>query len=350
MGGVLGRIFSSPQGILPTHDVDEEVPPDLNSPSSPTVDEMQEDIIRRNPSPDQSSQSECMELEGIEIATRRGVGSFFPVILEDDGEKNEEERKGEDEEDMEERVEGHLSTQVPTAPVGGEATPPTSPDLRNPPRSLPSGESFSSSPLKRSASSQRRRSLLITFADESFKQVKLVVFLTWDLLLDICALIILLLMLAYRLRFIQSCQQFHQSIIKLSHNEIDTAPMVERIIGDFTFLNLYLYLLKIISLAAVLFGISHFFMRTSQGKRLGIVTRTITKSLHDLIPLLFIFMTLLIAYATLGTEIYGAQLVEWSNLFESMSTLFIMILGNYDTYHDSKSLLLLTPPDSPPPL
>jgi hypothetical protein len=333
-----GRLFSSPQGILPTHDVDEEIPPVINSPPSPEVHETHE------VSNHQSSQSQSVELEGIEISSRKGVGSLFPVLLEDEGEEDkEEERRGEEEEDFS----SIQMIQIPPTHSGGGDPPPASPHLRNPLRSLPSGESFSSSRLKRSAS-QRRKSILISIADESLKQVKLIVFLTWDLILDLCALVILFLMLSYRLHFIQSCQEFHQFIIQLSTQEIDTASTVERIISDFQFLFLYLYLLKIISLAAVLFGISHFFMRTSQGKRLGIVTRTITKSLQDLIPLLFIFMTLLIAYATLGTEIYGAQLREWSNLFQSMSTLFIMILGNYDTYHDSKPLPPLPLPLTPP--
>jgi hypothetical protein len=166
--------------------------------------------------------------------------------------------------------------------------------------------------------------------------VKLIVFVTWDLFLDLCATIVLLLMLFYRLRFIHSCKTFHDYITQLQGTDIDTSQAVEKIIRDFSYLNIYLAILKTVALAAVLLGISHFFLRTSRGKRLGIVTRTITKTLRDLVPLLFIFMTLLAAYATLGTEIYGARLEEWSSLFQSMGTLFIMILGNYESYDESK--------------
>jgi hypothetical protein len=343
-----GRWFSNSQGILPTHDIDEKVSPE------PLFDISEQEISLSN-----AQSSQTTELTGIEMSSGRGIGSLFPVLREEEEDKEEaeidgdREVEGKSEEDTlsikieilpeEETTDPTVAEENPAPPPS--PTAPASPQLRNPLRSTLSTDSSFSSPLKRSASSvQRRRSLLISIADESFKQVKVLVFLTWDLFLDICAMIILMLMLAYRLRFIKSCQQFHQYIIGLSTTEIDTGTVVERIIRDFSFLNLYLNLLKVISLAAVLLGISHFFMRTSQGKRLGIVTRTITKSLQDLIPLLFIFITLLIAYATLGTEIYGAQLVEWSDLFQSMSTLFIMILGNYDTYDDSELHLSLSLP------
>jgi hypothetical protein len=289
-----GRVYLSPSKALPVFTHEEEITP---------------------ASPPALGHERTSETREVEMSPRR----LFPLVTD----KLEEEPG--------------LKVQTLPPPLDASPSPNTSPCRERNPLALRDSESFSSPLPPPLSNTQRRRSLLVDLAGESFKQVKLFVFVTWDLLLDLCATIVLLLMLFYRLKFIHSCKSFHDYITHLQGTDIDTSHAVEKIIRDFSFLQLYLAILKTIALAAVLLGISHFFLRTSQGKRLGIVTRTITKTLHDLIPLLFIFMTLLIAYATLGTEIYGARLDEWSNLFQSMGTLFIMILGNYDSYDQSES-------------
>lgn len=64
----------------------------------------------------------------------------------------------------------------------------------------------------------------------------------------------------------------------------------------------------IVTILAVTVGILQFFRYLAFDKKLGIVTETVFVVFFDLLPVLFIFITIVIAYGVLGTEIYGAQL------------------------------------------
>jgi len=75
-----------------------------------------------------------------------------------------------------------------------------------------------------------------------------------------------------------------------------------------------------------------FFRYLSFNKRFGIVTTTIAASTGDLLPVLVIFVSIVIAYAILASEIYGIQLSEYSTVQTSLAALFIMLLGNFDYY------------------
>ena len=93
---------------------------------------------------------------------------------------------------------------------------------------------------------------------------------------------------------------------------------------------------RTIALCVVLIGLVQFFRYLSFDRRFGIVTDTILSSALDLIPVLAIFAVVCIAYAVMGTAIYGQDLVEFSDLGSSLSSLFLMILGQFDGYYNSE--------------
>jgi hypothetical protein len=163
--------------------------------------------------------------------------------------------------------------------------------------------------------------------------------LTVAFLLDILAVIALSVALGARVGFVRHCRDVHNFI--LNHEGRWNAAL-ESIIKDFMMLRTEVRTIKLTITVCVLLGVMQLFSHLSYSRRLGIITGTIGRSLHDLVPVIIIFITLLVAYAILGTNIYGDRLAEWSNIYTSMITLFIMILGEYGIYDDSKYTVTIT--------
>jgi ABC-type uncharacterized transport system fused permease/ATPase subunit len=88
----------------------------------------------------------------------------------------------------------------------------------------------------------------------------------------------------------------------------------------------------IISLAMVLISVVQFFRYLEFDARFGIVARTLRQSLWVLLPVLIVFITILSTYAVMGTCLYGKFLPEWSTLYNSLGSLFLLILGEFEGY------------------
>ena len=69
------------------------------------------------------------------------------------------------------------------------------------------------------------------------------------------------------------------------------------------------------------------------------MTNTLYESSKKLLPVLFIFISVYITYGVLGHELYGHELFHFRSLFESMSTLALMMVGeNLELYYQSKCI------------
>ena len=114
----------------------------------------------------------------------------------------------------------------------------------------------------------------------------------------------------YRFQYIQASKDLHNFILSLESdgNESSFDENLEKLIGDFTELSTITEATNLVTILAVSIGIMQFFRYLSFDRKLGIVTETIFFVFFDLLPVLFIFITIVIAYGVLGTKIYGAQL------------------------------------------
>lgn len=74
-------------------------------------------------------------------------------------------------------------------------------------------------------------------------------------------------------------------------------------------------------------GFVQFFRYLSFDKRLGIVTKTMTDSFVDLLPVMLIYFFILIAYGILGTALYGHASPYFKTLGDSVTTLSLIVLG-----------------------
>ena len=151
--------------------------------------------------------------------------------------------------------------------------------------------------------------------------------------LDWITILVLILGLAYRLHTIRGTADAHEYMVSL-HGEYD--DHIETIIEKFERIGSNAQAVRFISLVAVFVGLMQFFRYLSYDARLGIVTSTIQHSSRDLLPVLFIFLVVLVSYGILGTEIYGDRMSDWSNLGNSLATLFLVMLGENGPYFESK--------------
>jgi uncharacterized paraquat-inducible protein A len=147
--------------------------------------------------------------------------------------------------------------------------------------------------------------------------------------------------IVYRVQYVMKARDLHNYIKSL---EGDTTARdsfddnLEGIIGDFEELSNLSEATHIVTIIAVTIGIFQFFRYLSFDKKLGIVTETVFVVFFDLMPVLFIFLTIVVSYGVLGTEIYGAQLSEWSTLGKSIGSLLLMMLGEYGPYFELRDI------------
>jgi hypothetical protein len=116
---------------------------------------------------------------------------------------------------------------------------------------------------------------------------------------------------------------------------------MEVLVDDMEELDVIVANMRIISLFVVVIGLIQFFRYLSFDRRFGIVTDTIMTSFRDLIPVLIIFSVVCISYAVLGAAIYGQDLIAFQSIGASMSSLFLMILGQFDGYYDSEYISII---------
>jgi hypothetical protein len=135
----------------------------------------------------------------------------------------------------------------------------------------------------------------------------------------------------YRIDYINKTADLHEFFLELAEEQNYHESMTE-IIDSFAAIQDNLSVMNTLVMILVFFGIIQFFRYLSFDKRLGIVTATIKESLGSLLPVLLIFMVVMFAYAVLGTVMYGAHLSDWSNVGKSVAQLFLLILGEFDSY------------------
>jgi hypothetical protein len=155
--------------------------------------------------------------------------------------------------------------------------------------------------------------------------------------LDAGILVILLLGMAFRIKYCLLSADMHNYLLSLN-GEFDNN--IEDIIVMFEAVAAHGTSIKVISIVAIFMGLLQFFRYISVDPRLNIVTATIYHSAKDLLPVFAIFIVVLVSYGVLGTEIYGDTIGDWSNLSKSLATLFIIVLGEFSPYFESEYDLL----------
>lgn len=150
-------------------------------------------------------------------------------------------------------------------------------------------------------------------------------------MLDWTTIVVILIGIIYRVNYIKSAAHLHSYLVNLE--EAHTYDQhLEDIVAKFSDIQNQERTIHLIAIAVIAVGMLQFFRYLSFNKRFGIVTTTIAASTGDLLPVLVIFVSIVIAYAILASEIYGIQLEEYSTVQTSLAALFIMLLGNFDYY------------------
>lgn len=90
-------------------------------------------------------------------------------------------------------------------------------------------------------------------------------------------------------------------------------------------------------LSVLFIALTQFFSYLTFDKRFGLVTATLVKAVHDIVPMLIILLSVLFTYSVLGCVIYGQNIEDFASVGESMSTLLIIMLGEVNAYDESKS-------------
>lgn len=137
----------------------------------------------------------------------------------------------------------------------------------------------------------------------------------------------------YRVDYVSKTGELHNFFKELAEEGNYHEEMTE-LITRFQEVNDNLVVMNIMVMFLVFFGMVQFFRYLSFDRRLGIVTSTIKESLGSLLPVLLIFLVVMFAYSVLGTVMYGAHLSNWSNIYKSVSQLFLLILGEFGSYFD----------------
>jgi hypothetical protein len=144
----------------------------------------------------------------------------------------------------------------------------------------------------------------------------------------------------YRVLYVNLALEIHDLFLHLSDDESYNNFMAD-IVDDFEELDHIKDNIRIVALCIVIVGLVQFFRYLSFDRRFAIVTHTIVSSTADLLPVLGIFAVVCISYAVMGTAIYGQDLTEFADLGSSLSSLFLMILGEFEGYYNSKYFCLL---------
>jgi hypothetical protein len=153
-------------------------------------------------------------------------------------------------------------------------------------------------------------------------------------ILDWVTIITLIVAIVHRVMYVNLALGIHDLFLHLNDGE-NYNHFMEDIIDDFQELDHIVGNIRIIALFIVIIGLFQFFRYLSFDKRFAIVTDTIISSSFDLIPVLAILAVVCISYAVMGTAIYGQDLIEFADIGSSLSSLFLMILGQFEGYYDS---------------
>jgi hypothetical protein len=159
-------------------------------------------------------------------------------------------------------------------------------------------------------------------------------------MLDWITIAVITIGIIYRVNYVKSAAALHTYLMNQEEERTYDEHM-EQIVAKFADIQSQDQAIHLIAIAVIAVGMLQFFRYLSFNKRFGIVTTTIAASTGDLLPVLVIFVSIVIAYAILASEIYGIQMEEYSTVQSSLAALFIVLLGNFD-YYSSKLLHALT--------
>jgi hypothetical protein len=153
-------------------------------------------------------------------------------------------------------------------------------------------------------------------------------------LLDWLTIAVITIGIIYRVDYVKSAAALHTYLMNLE-DEGTYDDHLEQIVAQFADIESQDQAIHLIAIAVIAVGMLQFFRYLSFSQRFGIVTTTMAASANDLLPVLVIFVSIVIAYAILASEIYGIQMEEYSTVQSSLAALFIVLLGNFD-YYSSK--------------
>jgi hypothetical protein len=139
----------------------------------------------------------------------------------------------------------------------------------------------------------------------------------------------------YRVLYVNLALEIHDFFLHLNSDESYNRFMAN-IVDDFEELDHIVGNIRIVALCIIIIALVQFFRYLSFDRRFAIVTHTIVSSTADLYPVLGIFTVVCISYAVMGTAIYGQDLTEFADLGSSLSSLFLMILGEFEGYYNSE--------------
>ena len=160
---------------------------------------------------------------------------------------------------------------------------------------------------------------------------------TMGSVLDWISIVIIVLLLSLRLRYVETAQELHTLFLGSAENH-DYSDNMTDIIMKFDKLDKYTSMQHFLLMIVMFVAMSQFFRYVSFNSRLGIVANTMVDSAKDLLPVLFIFIIVLTGYSVLGCAVYGHDIESWSTVSGSMLNLMIFIVGEYGSYFDSKSI------------
>ena len=171
----------------------------------------------------------------------------------------------------------------------------------------------------------------------------------WYNIVDWLTILIGVLAVYYRASYVLLCYDAVNYLDELDEDPDDPEAELNRHEGSFgvtldqfTDIEYVANIYFIISLVFVFLCVFQFFRYLEFDARFGIVARTLRQSFWVLMPVLLVFITILSTYAVIGTILYGTSLPEWSTFYNSLGSLFLLILGEFEGYprmrHVSSSL------------
>ena len=176
----------------------------------------------------------------------------------------------------------------------------------------------------------------LTFSDRivaKIEEIKIPDNATWGNLLDYSSIVVLSVAVVYRILYIERCRSFQNYVTQF---ETDFERHFDKIIEHEIDISNIEYSLRIVALSLLAIALLQFFRYISFDRRLGLVSATLYNSLHDLGPIMLVFITVFSAYAVIGSQMYGQQLVEFETFTDSLTTLLLMVLGEYGVLDGSK--------------
>ena len=137
-----------------------------------------------------------------------------------------------------------------------------------------------------------------------------------------------------RAQYIIQLRDIHNLISSITNVSYD--ENLETLTGKFNNLSGLKTLNQKLMIIAMILCIYQFFIYSSFHPRVAIVINTIKGAIFKLAPVLSIFLFFIMVYAIIGVTLYGGKIETWNSLTTAIPELFLFILGQFDSYHESK--------------